>query len=364
MPRRTLITRYQDDLSLFPDRWHVVGWLVCAPLALLYPFLASDAWLTVGNLALVAVVGSVSLMILTGFAGQISLGHAAFMALGAYTTAVLGNRLHLPAFVLLPMAGAVAAAVGLAVGVFALRLEGLYLAIVTLGLIFLVNHALLSFPEHTQGLTGIAVPVHTWFGGDDAARARGSIHDPVTVLGLTLTFERKLYLAFLGLAALVTYLAKNLQRSATGRALMAVRDRDLAAAALGVSPARAKILAFGISSFLAGVAGGMFALQQQYITVDPPFNLYLSVQYIAMIVLGGLGTVFGAVTGALAFTMLQPLLEEVGALLPFLSGLTRAQQATVLFSLLVILVLAFEPLGITGVWLRVKRYFAAWPFRY
>jgi branched-chain amino acid transport system permease protein len=360
MPRRKLITRYQDDLSLFPDRWHLVGWLVCAPLALLYPFLASDEWLTVGNLALVAVVGSVSLMILTGFAGQVSLGHAAFMALGAYTTAVLGNRLHLPAFVLLPIAGAVAAAVGLAVGVFALRLEGLYLAIVTLGLIFLVNHALLSFPEYTQGLTGIAVPVHTWFGGEDA----GSIHEPVTLLGLTFTFERKLYLAFLVVAALVTYLAANLQRSATGRALMAVRDRDLAAAALGVSPARAKILAFGISSFLAGVAGGMFALQQQYITVDPPFNLHLSVQYVAMIVLGGLGTIFGAVIGALAFTMLQPLMEEVGALIPFLSGLTRAQQATVLFSLLVILVLAFEPLGITGVWLRVKRYFAAWPFRY
>lgn len=360
MPRRKLITRYQDDLSLFPDRWHLVGWLACAPLALLYPFLASDEWLTVGNLALVGVVGSVSLMILTGFAGQVSLGHAAFMALGAYTTAVLGNRLHLPAFVLLPLAGAVAAAVGLAVGVFALRLEGLYLAIVTLGLIFLVNHALLSFPEYTQGLTGIAVPFHTWFGGEDAS----SIHEPVTLLGLTFTFERKLYLAFLALAALVTYLAKNLQRSATGRALMAVRDRDLAAAALGVSPARVKLLAFGVSSFLAGVAGGMFALQQQYITVDPPFNLHLSVQYIAMIVLGGLGSIFGAVTGALAFTMLQPLLEEVGALIPFLSGLTRAQQATVLFSLLVLLVLAFEPLGITGVWLRVKRYFAAWPFRY
>lgn len=362
MPTRKLVTRYEDDLALFPDRWHTVGIVLCTALALLFPLVADGRWMTVGNLALVAVVGSIALMILTGFSGQISLGHAAFLALGAYTTAILGNRLHLPVILLLPLSGVVAATVGLAVGVFALRLEGLYLAIVTIGLIFLVNHALLSFPEYTQGLTGIAVPIHSWTGvdaGDPAA-----VYEPVHVLGLALTFERKLYLAFLVVAVLVAWLAKNLQRSATGRAMMAVRDRDLAAAALGVPPARVKILAFGISSFLAGVAGGMFALQQQYITVDPPFNLYLSVQYIAMIVIGGLGTVFGAVTGALAYTMLQPLLEEAGSVVPLLSQLTRAQQATVLFSTLVLLFLAFEPLGLTGIWLRIKRYFAAWPFRY
>lgn len=358
MPRK-LITRYEHDLALFPDRWHTVGWILGAAVAMVYPFVVSDAWLTIGNLALVAVVGAVGLMILTGMTGLISLGQAAFLALGAYTTAVLGSRLHLPVFLLVPLSGAVAATVGLAVGVFALRLEGLYLAIVTLGLIFLVNHGLLSFPEYTQGLTGIAVPVHVWFGGD-----ADSIHEPVTVLGLTFTFERKLYAGFLALAGLVAYLARNLQRTATGRAFMAVRDRDLAAAALGVSPARAKILAFGISSFLAGVAGSMFALQQQYITVDPPFNLYMSVQYIAMIVIGGLGTVFGAVAGALVFTMLQPLLERAGAMLPVATALSPPQKATMMFSVLVILVLAFEPLGITGLWLRIKRYFAAWPFRY
>lgn len=358
MPRK-LITRYEHDLALFPDRWHTVAWILGAAVAVAFPFLASDAWLTTGNLALVAVVGAVALMILTGLSGQVSLGHAAFLALGAYTTAVLGSRWQLPVFLLVPLSGAVAAAVGLAVGVFALRLEGLYLAIVTLGLIFLVRHGLLSFPEYTQGLTGIAVPVHFWFGGD-----AGSVHQPVTLLGLSLTFERKLYAFFLALAVLVAYLAKNLQRTATGRAFMAVRDRDLAAAALGVSPARAKLLAFGISSFLTGVAGSMFALQQQYITVDPPFNLYLSVQYIAMIVLGGLGTIFGAVVGALAFTMLQPLLERFGAMLPVATALGPAQKATIMFSVLTILVLAFEPLGITGLWLRVKRYFAAWPFRY
>jgi branched-chain amino acid transport system permease protein len=145
---------------------------------------------------------------------------------------------------------------------------------------------------------------------------------------------------------------------------MAVRDHDVAAAVMGVNPARAKITAFGLSSFFAGLAGGMFALQQQFITVDPPFNLLLSVQYIAMIVLGGIGTVFGAVWGALAFVFLSPLLEIVGRATPGLDQLSSSLQSTLLFAILVITCLVFEPLGLYGLWLRVKRYFMAWPFRY
>lgn len=146
--------------------------------------------------------------------------------------------------------------------------------------------------------------------------------------------------------------------------MMAVRDSDLAAEALGVSPARTKILAFGLSSFLAGVAGGMFAYQQQYITVEPPFDLLMSVQYIAMIVLGGIGTVGGAVMGALAYVVLTPLAEMLGRELPIISTLSSAQQSTLLFSVLVILVLVIEPLGLYGAYLKLKRYFPGWPFRY
>lgn len=145
---------------------------------------------------------------------------------------------------------------------------------------------------------------------------------------------------------------------------MAVRDHDLAAAVLGISPARTKIIAFGISSFFAGVAGAMFAYQQPVLTVNPPFNLEMSVQYIAMIVLGGIGTVFGAVWGGIAFAALSPLLEHLGGALPYISELTSAQQSTLLFSLLVIGFLVLEPLGLYGIWLRIKRYFMAWPFRY
>jgi branched-chain amino acid transport system permease protein len=361
MPNRPLAVRYEDDFRLLAGRWERIGLLLLVVLALAYPWVVSTNWVTVANLALVAVVGSVALMILTGFTGQISLGHAAFLAIGAYTTAILGTQFALPFWLLLPVSGLAAAAVGLAVGPFALRLEGLYLAIVTIGLAFLTNHVLLSFPEYTGGMAGLAVPMHLGFGdgGGPSAFTETQHLGP-----LVLNFERKLYAVFLVIAVLTVLAARNLARSNTGRAMMAVRDHDVAAAVMGVNPARTKIVAFGLSSFFAGIAGGMFALQQQFITVDPPFNLLLSVQYIAMIVLGGIGTVFGAVWGALAFVFLSPLLEIVGRATPGLDQLSSSLQSTLLFAVLVITCLVFEPLGLYGLWLRVKRYFMAWPFRY
>lgn len=362
MPNRPLAVRYEDDFKLLAGRWERLGIVLLAILVLAYPCVASTHWVTVANLALIAVVGSTALMILTGFTGQISLGHAAFLAIGAYTTAVLGNEFALPFWLLLPVSGLAAAVVGLAVGPFALRLEGLYLAIVTIGLAFLTNHVLLSFPGVTGGTVGLSVPVHVGFG--EPAGALSAFTETQHLGRLELNFERKLYALFLLIAVLTVLAARNLARSNTGRAMMAVRDHDVAAAVMGVNPARAKITAFGLSSFFAGLAGGMFALQQQFITVDPPFNLLLSVQYIAMIVLGGIGTVFGAVWGALAFVFLSPLLEMLGRATPVLNQLSSSLQSTLLFAILVIGCLVFEPLGLYGIWLRIKRYFLAWPFRY
>ncbi len=364
MPTRPLVTRYAQDQALFPDRWHHLGLVLGSALVLSWPFIASARWLTVANQALTAIVGSVALMILTGFAGQISLGHAAFLALGAYTVAVLGQTVHMPFWLCIPIAGAVSALVGLAIGPFALRLRGLYLAIVTLGLGFLVNHVLLSFPDLTGGAAGISVPIHTWFTSPEGTSSLGDYAGPVSLGPLELSAEAKLYFTFLPLAVAAAWMSANLRRTRTGRAMLAVRDSDLAAAALGVSPARAKVSAFAMSSFLAGVAGAMFAIQQSYITVEPPFDLSMSVAYIAMIVIGGIGTTYGAVAGALAYVFLTPLMQVVGRHLPLISELSSAHQSTLLFSLLVCGFLVFEPLGILGIWLRIKRYFVAWPFRY
>jgi branched-chain amino acid transport system permease protein len=364
MPTRALVTSHEDDARLFADLWHKIAWALGLAVLLAWPFVASARWLTIGTQTLVAVVGAVALMILTGFAGQISLGHAAFLAIGAYTVAVLGHTVHMPFWLGIPIAGLLAAAVGLAIGPFALRLRGLYLALVTLGLIFIVAHVLLSFPDLTGGVSGISVPMHSWFSAPEGTSSLGDVTMPTRLGSLEIAFSTKLYFLYLGLAVAVCLAGVNLRRSHTGRAMMAVRDSDLAAEALGVSPARAKIMAFGISSFFAGVAGAMYAYEQQYITVEPPFDLHMSVHYIAMIVIGGVGTIFGAVAGAITLVMLSPLVESLTADLPLLSSLTSAQRSTMVFSVMVCGFLIFEPLGLLGIYLRLKRYFLTWPFRY
>lgn len=362
MPNRPLTADYRDERQFWRGRWEQRGLVVLSLLLIVFPLVASNNWLTIVNLTMVAIVGACALMILTGFTGQISLGHAAFLALGAYTAAI-GGSFGLPFWLLLPLAGLVAAAVGLAIGPFALRLEGLYLAIVTIGLIFLVNHVLLSMPGLTGGVGGIAVSMHSWFAPRDAGFVTG-FTETWQLGAIAIGFEQKLYGLFALLTILTVLATRNLARSDTGRAMMAVRDHDIAAAVMGVNPAATKITAFGISSFLAGIAGAMFAFAQQFLTVEPPFNLLMSVQYIAMIILGGIGTVFGAVAGPIAFVVLSPLMEMLARQLPYIQDLPSSQQSTLLFALLVIGFLIFEPLGLYGIWLRIKRYFMAWPFSY
>lgn len=358
---RPLVTRYEDDLRLFPDAWHKLGLALGILIVLAYPFWVGSSWLTVGNQALIAIVGAVGLMILTGFAGQISLGHAAFLAIGAFTTAVLGERWQVPFWLCLPIGGVVSTAIGVAAGLFALRLRGLYLAIVTLGLLYLVAHTLESYPALSGTGGAKAVGMYVAF-GESPAEMR-DVYETMAYGPLILAWDQKLYFIFLVIAVVVAWAAKNLLRSNAGRAMMAVRDHDLAAATLGVNPVRTKLLAFGASAFIAGVAGGMFALQQRTITVEY-FGLGVSVEYVAMIVLGGIGSVWGAVAGAVAFVILGKLMQTLGPKLPYIAELPTGLQTAVLFSVLVIGVLVIEPLGLFGLWLRVKRYFLTWPFRY
>jgi len=363
MPTRPLVTRYEDDLALFPDLWHRVG-LVCLALALLvFPAVASDLWLTVANNAMITVVGAVAMMILTGFAGQVSLGHAAFLAVGAYTVAIGGGAFGLPIWVTLPLAGLMATAVGLAVGPFALRLEGLYLAIVTVGLLFLVEQGLRNGLAVAYGKDYLNVPMALGFGVPDAETLGPFRTVTELVGGIRVGPDHKLYALFVALTSAVVWVGRNVGRSNLGRAMMAVRDQDLAASALGVDPGRAKIIAFGLSSFFAGIAGAMYAFAHPVLTLEP-FNLKMSVEYVAMVVLGGVGTIFGAVWGAVAYSVLLPVTEHLGAALPFPDGFTSEHQSVLLFFPALCAFLVYEPLGLFGIWLRIKRYFLAWPFRY
>tara|TARA_B100000029_G_scaffold350789_1_gene343221 strand:- start:299 stop:1390 length:1092 start_codon:yes stop_codon:yes gene_type:complete len=362
MPTRALTTRHAQDLELFADRWAKAGLVLLVLLCLGFPLMAGNKWLVVGLQAQIAIVGSVSLMILTGFAGQISMGHAAFIGIGAYTTAMLGEHHHFPFWLALPLAGLAAAAVGMMIGPFALRLRGLYLALITVGLVFIVKHMLYHQVAWTGGAKGMKVPAYLWFGGD-APKLSDYAKEPLDLGVVSLDSQQLMFFVFLLLAVAVVLCGVHIARSNTGRAMMAVRDHDLAASVLGIHPARTKVLAFGISSFFAGVCGGMLALQLSYLMPDG-FGLPMSVNYIAMIVLGGIGTIFGGVWGAIMFVVLHPVAEQLQPYVPYFSERTDTLFSTVLFAVVVCIFLIFEPLGLFGFWLRIKRYFLAWPFRY
>ncbi|MDD9941097.1 MAG: branched-chain amino acid ABC transporter permease [Myxococcales bacterium] len=367
MPAPALITRYEDDMALLPGAWHRLGALVGAFALLAYPFVVDAQWLTNGNLVLVTVVGALGMMLLMGLSGQLSLGHAAFLAIGAYTTAILAERTGMPFWLSMPIAGLSAAAVAIAIGPVALRLRGMHLALVTLGLLFVVSHTLHAAHAYTHGSLGMEVTPHGWFPSDGNNR-HAAFSESSEWLGLEFTLERKLFLVFLPVTLLAALGAANLQRSNTGRAMMAERDREVAAAALGVHPGKARVMALGLSSFLAGVSGSMFAVQQRRIAIEPTFDLTVSVAYLAMVVLGGMGSVFGAIWGAVLFVALAPLatdlFEALAPVAPMFAGLGAPQQATLLSCLLAGAFLLFEPLGLVGLWLRAKRYLLAWPFRY
>ena len=217
MPTRKLVTSYEDDLRLFPDFWHKVGLCAALVCVLAYPFVMDGKWLSVANGAWVATVGAVGMMILTGFAGQISLGHAAFLAIGAYTSAVLAEQIHLPFWLGMPLGGLFAAAVGMAIGPFALRLRGLYLAIVTLGLVTVVNHTLMTFSDLTHGASGIAVAAYGWFPAPDEVSSFGTFAKKTEIFGVEFDLQRKLYFVFVFVALFAAMTAKNIQRSSIGR---------------------------------------------------------------------------------------------------------------------------------------------------
>ncbi|MFD2350580.1 branched-chain amino acid ABC transporter permease [Nonomuraea ferruginea] len=287
--RPLLYTSYAQDMALLDTRAKRVSAGALVLLALALSAVLADPALEVLAVAYVLAIGAIGLNIVTGYAGQVSLGHAFFVAIGAYTAAALSG---LPGgdtigygiseiWIWLPAAGLVAAAAGVLVAPLATRLRGLYLAIVTLGLVFLGEHVFKEWQELTGGV-GV--------GREAAVPALLGVRlDQDGALG---TREQQLYLLMLVLLVVFAVAARNLARSRVGRAFAAIRDRDIAAAVIGVPLTRYKVLAFGVSSFYAGCAGGLLFTVSGY--VEPgSFSLLLSVQFIAMVLIGGVATVSG-----------------------------------------------------------------------
>jgi branched-chain amino acid transport system permease protein len=310
------------------------AWLL-APLAL------SDFWLSVLNLAGIAAIGAAGLNLLTGYCGQVSLGHAFFLGAGAYTCAWLGGTLDLPAAVWLPAAALVGAALGAAVGPFALRFEGNYLAVVSLALVFVGQHVFRNW----DGLTG-------------GPAGRGDLPSVAAAPGPLSGDQWWFWILWAGVAGTV-WACANLVRSRPGRAMVAVRDNSLAAAVIGVDVARTKIAAFAASSALAALAGALYGSYRHYVGPEE-WDLLLSVQYVAIVIVGGVGTVAGPVLGALFVGSLPRLVEEVSPSLPFVahgtgSGLTVAQLNQLLYGALIVAFVVLEPKGLAAVWSRLRR---------
>jgi branched-chain amino acid transport system permease protein len=371
--RPELITEYAKDQALLGTTTKKVafgaGLVFLAVLPWLFTEGTQDELTRLFATAFITCIGAIGINIVAGYAGQISLAHAFFLGLGAYTAAVIagptGERVWglgiSEIWIWLPIAGLVPALVAIVVGPLAVRVRGLYLAVLTLGLVELGTYLFRTLDFVTGGSSvGRNTAPATLFGMD--LRARGDIAIPLDRL-------QRMY--FLGLLVLLLlgWLAANFLRSAPGRAFTAVRDRDVAAELMGVNLLQTKTLAFAVSAFYAGVCGAMLSLLVTSNQSDQ-YNLVVSLEFLAIILIGGMGRMSGAVLGT-AFVVLSPrLLDELPQYLSFLEGgatggfLNVFQLRIILYGVLIIVVLIAEPRGAYGVWLRMRNYFKAWPFSY
>lgn len=342
--------RYDEELTVFETDFGRTVALVSALLFFaLVPFLSAPYILYVVNTIGIAAIAAIGLNILIGYTGLISLGHGAFFGVGAYAAGVLAADYNLPFLVIIPAAGLVTAMVGMVFGLPSVRLKGLYLTIATLAGQFIIEYVLVHWEAVTKGTMGITLPKASLFGWE----LSGGVH--------------YFFVIFITLSILL-WMAVNIMRTKYGRAFIAIRDNDRAAEGMGIPIFRYKLLSFGISSFYAGVAGALYAYYMVSITTEP-FNLGLSVEYIAMVIIGGMGNMAGAVYGAIFITSLNEILRWVTDLLMNMgvfsgSGINMAPLREFVFGLAIVLFILFEPRGLAEVWRIVRSSFRLWPFSY
>ena len=342
---------YRADQGIFPirqDRWTVVA--ICVLAAVAVPALASEYLLQSVLLPfLLYAIAAMGLNILLGYCGQISLGTAGFMAVGAFTAYKFATAFEfLPAPVLFILAGLVAAAVGVVFGLPSLRIKGFYLAVTTLGAHFLIEWVLTNFG---------------WFKNYSPSGVITA--PPVTLLGFPVESPEAKYLFTLAVAVLLALLMKNMARSAIGRAWMAVRDMDVAAEVIGIDLLRTKLIAFAVSSFYCGVAGAMYVFF--YVgTVEPQaFTINLAFFVLFMVIIGGLGTVLGSFLGA-GFIIVLPIVisNVLGAVAPNAPGGVASNLELIVFGCLIVFFLIVEPAGLARLWAIAKEKLRMWPFPY
>lgn len=348
MPRASgyFRTSYAQDYALVETSLQKSALSIFTVALALFPFIASPFQLDLACQVFLAAIGSLSLMLLTGYAGQISLGHAGLIAAGAFTTGILFKELNAGFWITLPASALAGALLGVVFGLPSLRLRGLYLAVSTLALHFIVVYLGGEYETKRGFSTGIVI-------------------DPPSLGGVKLTDGRAWYFVLLLFAVATLLICVNLLRSRTGRAWRAIRGQETVAEALGIHIAAYKLLAFVISSAMTAVAGCLFAYYRGFVSVEA-FSLFLSISYVAMVIVGGMGSLLGAILGAIFVTLFPYLIEAFVMALPgaerYAGDIFAFNYAA--FGFVMILFLVLEPLGLVGMWQRVQSYFLLWPFRH
>jgi branched-chain amino acid transport system permease protein len=347
-----LKTSYEADMGLYPlpiARW-AIG-LLAVVFFVIIPLGPDSYFLSIANLVWIACIGALGLNILVGYTGQVSIGHGAFMSVGAYTAANLATRLDSPWPVNLLAGGIMAALVGAVVGIPSLRIKGLYLAIATLAGQFIIEWII----NHVTFISG----------GVQASIEVARPH----LFGMVLDSQRDMYYFLLFFVVLATIGTMNLVRSRVGRAFIAIRDQDIAAEIIGIHIFRYKLLAFAISSFYAGATGVLYTYFLGIANYEQ-FQLGVSVDYLAMIIIGGLGSVQGSIFGAFFITLLPIVIRRT---MEAFGGVFFEPQTVLnlipnlrvmLFGVLIIFFLIVEPEGLNRLWRNIRNYFRIWPFAY
>lgn len=333
-------TDYAQDIRLVKHGGVAFWYGLLGILLLAAPAVLSEYFLSQLVFILIYSIAGLGLMLLAGFTGQVSIGHAAFLAVGAYTEAYLQSR-GWPFGASLAAAAFLSAATGVVVGLPALRAKGMYLAIATLAFGFIVEEVVVR----AEGVTG-----------GNSGKQVGRIE----VAGLLIDSEERFYYLTLVLTIGVTLLVLNLMRSPTGRALVAVRDSEISAQSMGIHLARYKTIAFALSAAIAGIAGAVYAHKLRYISPEQ-FTFLQSIELLMMVVIGGLGFVHGAFFGAAFWVVTQQLIVLAKDYLPASIAQQSGLQPTV-FGLILIAFVLFEPLGIYGRWLKIRTYLELFPF--
>jgi branched-chain amino acid transport system permease protein len=347
-----LKTTYEADMALYPlpiARWAVAG--VAVLFLIVLPLGMHEYYLSVINLVSIAVIGALGLNILVGYTGQISIGHGAFMSVGAYTAANFAVRLGWPWPVNLLLGGLMAALVGAVVGIPSLRIKGLYLAIATLAGQLIIEWTI----NHVTFISG---------------GVQASIEVPRPHVGpWTIETQRQMYFLLITFVVIAIAGTMNLVRSRIGRAFIAIRDHDIAAEIIGIDIFRYKLLAFAVSSFYAGVTGVLYTYYLGIANYEQ-FQLGTSIDYLAMIIIGGLGSVLGSIFGAIFVTLLPILIryamEAFGGLLFSSANVLNIipNLRLIVFGGLIIFFLVVEPEGLNRLWRNIRSYFRVWPFAY